>query len=679
MTHPRSSSRPRRPAPAWPLALPLSAALAGCSGLGAPPLTVDPEGPADTQEGAVDYRAAAVPADLADLFDPNPAPAQSYRVVGSYTPPAWSWGQIELLEGQQLYRTEGYNRRTDKLRLGDTFQSSDYPVRTHFGALNQQLVDGFNLYYKHACATATTDCPAAGPTRPEARFVLLHKGPKTATGACNTTQTPVLLVHGAMQDANVWLWPGGNDGAGNPYPGTVQKTGFVQALEAAGRCVYAVTYGNFHGDNYSQATNLANAVARVRALHKRADGTAPKVDVVAWSKGVLSADAYLGNAAAWPDVSTRYFDRAAAVQGAQVPAFRSDVRVYVALSGPHKGIDLNFRHPIHTLTIPSTKENAPVGRGPMPWTWFSALQCVNFGTSWGWFDNPYAYSACKDRGGTWPDFFTRIYVSNVRGLDTAGKPVSAGSLKTLNLTEGTPSSGFDFDAYNMSMFGSITDAGRWVNAYLGQLQGAYDLRADVPVPRRDSSAWADIDQDEARWYPWIRPKLTYLGGGYLDDTTRTACRKTAFDPAASPCIAWHMYYNSRNAKSSSGFYSQYELMGGLGIAAAVEMGGHFIQRLASQGLSSKLDALYVLHGDSTTAAAGSYFETDGMTSPTSSGGGDGVLFKSSIAALPQLTQGWTATKKSKDAKLEAVPYGHLEVGQNPAVWDKMIGYFQSRD
>ncbi len=617
--------------------------------------------------------------DVLAMFDKNDRPSDSFRVVGSLRPPSWSWAEIELLEGQQLVRTEGYNRRTEKLRAQDTFQSSDYPLGKYFGALNQQIVDGFNLYYKNSCATTRgAVCPEQSPMRPEARFVLLHKGPKTYAKTCDVDKAPLLLVHGAMQDANVWLFPGGNDGSGNPYPGTTQKTGMVQAVEAAGRCVYAVTFGNFHGDNYSQAIGVANALGRIRQLHKRADGTSPKVDVLAWSKGVLAVDAYLGNASAWPTLGRRFFDQVAEAQGDAVPSFRSDVRVYVALSGPHLGIDLNFRHPIHTLTIASTSWNAPIGRGPMPWTWFSALQCVNWGPDVPWYDNPYAKSVCESRGGSWLDYFNRIYVSNLSGLGSDGKPVSRGSLRTLNVTDGAASSGFSFDEYNLSLFGSVSDSGKWVSAYLGQLQAAADLRSDYPVPRRDSSEWKDLDADENRYYPWLRPKLTLLGGGYLDDSTRQACRKTAFAPSASPCVAWHTMYNSRNAESSSGFYSQYQLMSGLGIESAVEMGGHFVDRLKAAGLDSKLDALYVLYGEA-AGAPGSVYETDGMSCPTCAVNGDGVLFKKSIAAIDTLTSKWTASKRSRDAKQESVALGHLEVGATPSVWSRVLTYLSARD
>lgn len=617
--------------------------------------------------------------DVAPLFDKNDKPSDGFRVVASLRPASWSWGEIELLEGLQRVRKEGYNRRTEKLRAQDTFQSAEYPLGTYFGALNQQLVDAFNLHYKNPCATTRgAVCPEPSPMRPEARFVLLHKGPKTFARLCSVAKTPLLLVHGAMQDANVWLYPGGNDGAGNPYPGTTQKTGLVQAAEAAGRCVYAVTFGNFHGDNYSQAIAVANAVGRIRQLHKKSDGTSPKVDVLAWSKGVLSVDAYLANASAWRSFSTRFFDRVAQAQSEAVPSFRADVRAYVALSGPHLGIDLNFRHPIHTLTIASTSWNAPVGRGPMPWTYFSALQCVTWGPDVPWYKNPYAQSVCEGRGGLWPDFFNRVYVSNLSGLDSDGKPVSRGSLRSLNVNDGAPLAGYSFDEYNISLFGSTTDSGDFVSAYLGQLQAAADLRSDYPVPRRDSSDWKDIDADENRYYPWLRPKLSYLAGGYLDDPNRQACRKTAFLPSASPCVAWHVAYHARNAETSSGYFNKYQLMSGLGIASAVEMGGHFIDRLKTSSLDSRLESVLVLHGQS-GGAKGSVYETDGMACPTCATSGDGVLFEKSIAALSTLTQSWSSTKRARDAKQQGVSYSHLEVGVTPAVWTHILTHLAARD
>lgn len=624
---------------------------------------------------AYPYPTTSVPAAFAGYFDAPAAgtPQGGFRLVGSLTPPAWSWGKLELLEGLQTYRTEGYNLRTAKQRWQDTYQDSEYPLRTYFGALNQQLVDGFNLYYRSTCAgvvggSGAAACPAKGPTRPEARLVLLHVGPRTAQGACSSPKPPVLLVHGAMQNGNVWLYPGGNDGAGGAYPGTTQRTGFVQALEAAGRCTYAVTFGSFHGDNYNQAINLVNAIERIKVLTGRS-----KVDVVAWSKGVLSVDLYAGDVSKWTDFGSKHFEQLAAEQARRVPPFQADIRTYVALSGPHLGIDLNFRHPYNNLLIYSTLENAPIGQGPVTWGWMMALQCVNWGyTGAPVFPNPYAASVCNGRGGTWPDYFRRIYSSNITGLDAAGKPVAPSSLASLNLANGVPSSSFSFDQYNLAMWGSVAPDGKWVSAYLGQLQAAYDLRSYYPLPNRrnDGYDWSAIDTDESKWRTWLVSKLVYLAAGFVDDDSgHVACRRTAYEPAASPCKAQHTYYQASTADSYSFGTAKYRLMDGIGIAAVMEMGGNFIERLRRHGLSRSLDFLYVVHG---TTGGEAPFEYDAMTCPTCSPRGDGVLFDVSIAARDQLTQGWTAAEKSARSKQEGVAFGHLEVGVNPTVWTKII-------
>jgi hypothetical protein len=634
-----------------------------------------------------------------DNFDPpaGAAYADDYKVVGATTPPSWSWGKIELLEGMQRYRTEGWNLRTQKLRWQDTFQDkdpitgNDYPLRTYMGELNQELVDAFNLQYKDACAGTVGSmgapaCAEPGPQRPAARFVLLHHGPKTAQKMCDATKTPVLLVHGAMQTGNVWLYPGGNDGKGNAYPGTTQKTGFVQALEAENVCTYAVTFGSFHGDNFNQAINLSNAIRRVTELTGQS-----KVDVVAWSKGVLSVDLYLSNVATWNDWGPKYFERVAAEEAKAVPAFRKNVRTYVALSGPHLGIDLNFRHPFNDLVIFSTHESAPVGQGPVVWGYMSAIQCV----TWGYFAGPNspfpnfnAMSLCENRGAMWPDFWTRIYASNITGLDADGKPQSSTSLKDLNVGEGVDAAKFNFDQYNIAMWGSVNEKGKYVSAYLGQLQTTYDLRSSYPIPNRQVKPlsdydWSSLDTDEEKWRAWINVyKAAYnpaggVGGWVDDDDGHVACRETAYEPQKSPCKAKHVYYDAKRAEDYTLGYATYTLMDGIGIQAAMEMGGNMIERLRHHGLSPDLDFLYVLHG-SKPGAAGSIFEYDGMQCPTCDPKGDGVLFDVSVAAQDQLTQGWTADQKASKSKQEGVAYGHLEVGVTPAVWTKMIAQFKAQ-
>ncbi|WP_050429224.1 esterase/lipase family protein [Chondromyces crocatus] len=634
--------------------------------------------------GTSEYPSEPVAAPFDVYFDPpvDERYADAHRVVGAIEGPLWGWGTTELLEGFQAFRSEGYNLRTQKLRWEDTYEDASYPLRTFNGELNQHLVDAFNLHYAHGCAgtagmSGAVDCPAPGPTRPEARFVLLHHGPDTAALACDRDRTPVLLVHGALQNGNVWLFPGGNDGAGNAYPGTVQTTGFVQALEAEGVCTFAVTFGSFHGDNFNQATHLSNAVARIREITG-----APKVDVVGWSKGVVAADLYLADVATWDDWGPKHFERLAAEQARRVPRFDADVRTYVALSGPHLGLDLNWRHPYNNLLIASTEENAPIGQGPMVWSWMKAMQCVSFGYG---PQNVYAVSVCEDRGATWLDYWRRIYFSNITGLDDEGRPVTDMGLGELNAEQGLAASAYEFDKYNLALWGSIDDSGKHVSAYWGQLQVAYDLRSAYPIPNRQddppSYDWSQLDTDETKWRDWLQLKVDYLptppftgAGALLDDAGHTMCRHTAYEPEASVCEARHVSHDPLNAEEYAQGYARYRLMGGLGMAAAMEMGGNLIERLRGHGLSPALDSLYVVHG-TTAGAPGTAFEIDGMDCPTCDPHGDGVLFDVSIAARDQLTQGWSEEDKATRSKQDGVPHGHLEVGVSPEVWSRILDHF----
>jgi hypothetical protein len=303
-----------------------------------------------------------------------------------------------------------------------------------------------------------------------------------------------------------------------------------------------------------------------------------------------------------------------------------------------------------------------------------ALSCVNWGYAGSpWLPNPYAASVCDGRGGTWTDYFRRIYSSNITGLDAKGKPVASNTLQALNAANGVASSAFSFDKYNLAMWGSVAPDGTWVSAYLGQLQAAYDLRSYYPIPDRrgDGHDWSAIDTDESKWRLWMSTKLTYLLAGFVDDdSAHTACRKSAYDPAASPCRAQHSYYQAATADSYAFGAARYRLFDGIGIEAVMEMGGNFIDRLRRHGLSRNLDFLYVVHGATGGAAP---FEFDGMACPTCEPHGDGVLFDVSIAARDQLTQGWTAAEKTGRSRQDAVPSGHLEAGVSPDVWRKIIG------
>jgi hypothetical protein len=631
--------------------------------------TVD-TGPVDVSPTDV----SAPPREFEDLFDvaPDGGWTDGYRVVGATEPGPTlqgTWGRIELLEGLQVFRTEGHNRRTAHLRWMDTWQDALYPVQTYMGALNQQIVDAFNLHYASTCAgtvdsTDAPDCPAVGPTRPEARFVLLHHGPRSAALDCDTARTPVLFVHGAMQDANAWLFPGGTDGDGGTYPGTPVRTGFVQDFEAAGLCSYALTFSNSHGDNFGQATHLHNAIGRIRELTG-----APRVDVIAWSKGSVASDLYLADTASWDDWGPKWGERLAAESARRVPHVDGRVRAYVTLSGPHRGIDMNWRHPYNNLLIASTPENTAFGRGPMAWGSMMAAQCATFAAM---VPELYAQGLCRRRGEVWTDFWSRIHLSNLTGLDEDGAPVSSGNLESLNRGEGALET--DFDANNLAMWGSVGEDGVWTTAYLGQLQVIGDFREAHPIPARgqEALAWSAVDTDEGVWRPWVVQKLawvpatgTFTPGTLLDDDGHTTCRASAFDPATTPCEARHGWYDRDTELGLDGSGWRYRLFDGIGLAAARELGGNVMERLAAHGLTPQLDYLLVLHG--TRATTGAIAEHDGMACPTCDPSGDGVLFEESIAARDQLVQGWSERVVRDRSKEEGVAWGHTAIGLAPPV------------
>src|SRR5262249_11028971 len=199
-----------------------------------------------------------------------------------------------------------------------------------------------------------------------------------------------------------------------------------------------------------------------------------------------------------------------------------------------------------------------------------------------------------------------------------------------------------------------------------------------------AAEWATVDADEERWFPWIDTKLifnpfnAFIAGGTLDDDDHKACRTAAFDPKSATCAAFHAYNVDSNAEGQNALgCARYRLFDGLGIAAAEEMGGHFIQRLAEHGLDPRLSSLFVLYGAG-PGADGTVFETDGRSCPTCDGHSDGVLFQESIAAVTQLTQGWTAAQRTH-AIQESLPLGHLEMGVTPSAFTRVLAYLQSLD
>lgn len=170
-----------------------------------------------------------------------------------------------------------------------------------------------------------------GDRSPPSSMVLLHyaKGWEEAKHP-----VPVLLVHGAGVTA---------DHSWADHPIEQPQEGLAARLSRAGRKTFALTFAHPHGDNVLQAEALAAVIARVREVTG-----APKVDLVAWSKGGVSTRIYLSDAGA--ESSTRY---------------RGDVRRYVMLGTPNGGIDISFAYPNLNYWILENKTPAPLS-----WTKF---------------------------------------------------------------------------------------------------------------------------------------------------------------------------------------------------------------------------------------------------------------------------------------------------------------------
>ena len=154
------------------------------------------------------------------------------------------------------------------------------------------------------------------PVPHSGRF-LLYYAPGWDSGA----KSAVLLAHGANDQADrAWANPGesGDFGCGqNSCP----DTGLMQDLAAAGHRVFAVSHAHSQGDNYFWALQIAAAIDIIRARTG-----VEKVDVVGWSKGVMSTRMY-----------------ASSLTSGQLD-YRGDIRKLVLIGGPNLGFDYIFRY-----------------------------------------------------------------------------------------------------------------------------------------------------------------------------------------------------------------------------------------------------------------------------------------------------------------------------------------------
>ncbi|MGG0812221.1 lipase [Paenibacillus alvei] len=158
-----------------------------------------------------------------------------------------------------------------------------------------------------------------GEGQPHSSRFLLYYGPQYDT---NTIPTPILLVHGANDNADR-AWANPNEfGSNTCGASSCPNTGFMQQLVGKGYKVFAIGFGHKHGDNYYAAEQIHNAIRIIQNVTG-----ASKVDVVAWSKGGFAARMY-----------------ASSITKGGGTAYASDIRKLILVGSPNKGTDFIFRH-----------------------------------------------------------------------------------------------------------------------------------------------------------------------------------------------------------------------------------------------------------------------------------------------------------------------------------------------
>ncbi|SFD12447.1 esterase/lipase family protein [Pseudoalteromonas denitrificans] len=166
-----------------------------------------------------------------------------------------------------------------------------------------------------------------GDSTPHSAQFLLYYAPDWDT---NTKATPVLLVHGANQDADI-AWANPNEaGAYGCGRATCPSTGLMQELVDDDFKVFALSFAHKNGNGYFWSHQIADAVEVVKN-----ETGASEVDVITWSKSAFNGRMYVSS-----------------VKEAWGVSYRGDVRRLIMLGGPNNGVDGSFRHGwTYTFTV----------------------------------------------------------------------------------------------------------------------------------------------------------------------------------------------------------------------------------------------------------------------------------------------------------------------------------------
>lgn len=195
-----------------------------------------------------------------------------------------------------------------------------------------------------------------GDSTPHSSRFLMYYAPNWNS---NPKTTPVLLVHGANQDADL-AWADPNEaGAYGCGRASCPSSGLMQSLVADGFKVFATSFPHKNGDGYLWAEQIADAIEVI------IDRTgASEVDVVSWSKSAFNARMY---------VST--------VKKSWGTTYRGDVRRLIMLGGPNNGIDLSFRHGL-SFSLTVYPDCGGAINGPVPHDWLVCFGVWRNGQQW---------------------------------------------------------------------------------------------------------------------------------------------------------------------------------------------------------------------------------------------------------------------------------------------------------
>jgi hypothetical protein len=195
-----------------------------------------------------------------------------------------------------------------------------------------------------------------GDGSPHSSRFLLYYAPGWSS---NYRATPVLLVHGANQDADL-AWADPNEAG--PYGCgrySCPSSGMMQSLSQDGYKVFAINFPHKNGDGYLWAEQIADAVKII----KYRTG-ASQVDVVAWSKAASNARQYVSN-----------------VKESWGTSYQNDVRRLILLGSANNGIDLSFRHG-WTFSLTVYPECGGVINGPVPHDYLVCYGLWRSGSEW---------------------------------------------------------------------------------------------------------------------------------------------------------------------------------------------------------------------------------------------------------------------------------------------------------